>query len=105
MLVKSSLYASVGIVFSVLLFRRRPWPAFVGFGLGAGRAWEECDNVCYIVWAKSLMLIAITLVVQECCSTIKGRHANDETLTDHVVETRPSHQIVDEVTMVRHGSA
>jgi len=27
------------------LFRRRAWPAWVGLGFGAGRAWEECDNV------------------------------------------------------------
>jgi len=45
MLIRSSLGLSFGIVFSVLLFRRRAWPAWVGLGFGAGRAWEECDSV------------------------------------------------------------
>ncbi|CBX96621.1 Mitochondrial inner membrane organizing system component [Plenodomus lingam] len=44
MLIRSGLGVSFGIVFSVLLFKRRAWPAFVGLGFGAGRAWEECDN-------------------------------------------------------------
>jgi inner membrane organizing system protein 1 len=45
MLIRSTLGASFGVIFSVLLFKRRAWPAFVGLGFGAGRAWEECDNV------------------------------------------------------------
>ncbi|KAF2137523.1 uncharacterized protein K452DRAFT_291571 [Aplosporella prunicola CBS 121167] len=44
MLIRSGLGLSFGIVFSVLLFKRRAWPAFVGLGFGAGRSWEECDN-------------------------------------------------------------
>ncbi|KAF2188934.1 DUF543-domain-containing protein [Zopfia rhizophila CBS 207.26] len=44
MLIRSGLGLSFGIVFSVLLFKRRAWPAYVGLGFGAGRAWEECDN-------------------------------------------------------------
>ncbi|CAE7021911.1 hypothetical protein CFE70_003073 [Pyrenophora teres f. teres 0-1] len=44
MLIRSGLGLSFGVVFSVLLFKRRAWPAFVGLGFGAGRAWEECDN-------------------------------------------------------------
>ncbi|KAF2851498.1 DUF543-domain-containing protein [Plenodomus tracheiphilus IPT5] len=44
MLIRSGLGVSFGVVFSVLLFKRRAWPAFVGLGFGAGRAWEECDN-------------------------------------------------------------
>jgi inner membrane organizing system protein 1 len=28
----------------VLLFKRRAWPAFVGAGFGAGRAYEECNS-------------------------------------------------------------
>ncbi|KAK6952948.1 Mitochondrial inner membrane organizing system component [Daldinia eschscholtzii] len=40
---KSSLGLGFGVVFSVLLFRRRAWPAFVGVGFGAGRAYEECN--------------------------------------------------------------
>lgn len=45
MLIRSGLGVSFGIVFSVLLFKRRAWPAWVGLGFGAGRAWEECDSV------------------------------------------------------------
>ncbi|KAF2154684.1 DUF543-domain-containing protein [Myriangium duriaei CBS 260.36] len=44
LLIRSTLGASFGVIFSVLLFKRRAWPAFVGLGFGAGRAWEECDN-------------------------------------------------------------
>ncbi|KAJ5224835.1 uncharacterized protein N7469_008338 [Penicillium citrinum] len=43
MIIKSSLGLSFGVVFSVLLFKRRAWPAWVGLGFGAGRAWEESD--------------------------------------------------------------
>jgi hypothetical protein len=45
MLIRSGLGLGFGVVFSVLLFKRRAWPAFVGLGFGAGRSWEECDNV------------------------------------------------------------
>jgi hypothetical protein len=44
-MIRSGLGLGFGVVFSVLLFKRRAWPAFVGLGFGAGRAWEECDNV------------------------------------------------------------
>ncbi|KAH6624279.1 hypothetical protein B0J18DRAFT_173539 [Chaetomium sp. MPI-SDFR-AT-0129] len=43
LIIKSSLGLGFGVVFSVLLFRRRAWPAFVGAGFGAGRAYEECN--------------------------------------------------------------
>ncbi|EDN04758.1 DUF543 domain-containing protein [Histoplasma ohiense] len=43
MIIRSSLGLSFGVIFSVLLFKRRAWPAFVGLGFGAGRAWEEAD--------------------------------------------------------------
>ncbi|CAF9918792.1 MAG: hypothetical protein ALECFALPRED_000829 [Alectoria fallacina] len=43
LLIRSSIGLSFGVVFSVLLFKRRAWPAWVGLGLGAGRAWEEAD--------------------------------------------------------------
>ncbi|PFH58458.1 hypothetical protein XA68_13664 [Ophiocordyceps unilateralis] len=43
LLVKSTLGLGFGVVFSVLLFKRRAWPAFVGVGFGAGRAYEECN--------------------------------------------------------------
>lgn len=44
MIIRSGLGLSFGIVFSVLLFKRRAWPAWVGLGFGAGRAWEEADG-------------------------------------------------------------
>ncbi|KLU81493.1 hypothetical protein MAPG_00581 [Magnaporthiopsis poae ATCC 64411] len=43
LLIKSTLGLGFGVVFSVLLFKRRAWPAFVGTGFGAGRAYEECN--------------------------------------------------------------
>ncbi|KAI9823770.1 MAG: Mitochondrial inner membrane organizing system component [Thelocarpon impressellum] len=43
LLIRSSLGLGFGVVFSVLIFKRRAWPAWVGLGFGAGRAWEECD--------------------------------------------------------------
>jgi len=41
--IKSGLGLGFGIVFSVLLFKRRAWPAWVGLGFGAGRGYAECD--------------------------------------------------------------
>ncbi|KAI9715360.1 MAG: Mitochondrial inner membrane organizing system component [Candelaria pacifica] len=43
MLIRSTLGLSFGVIFSVLLFKRRAWPAWVGLGFGAGRSWEEAD--------------------------------------------------------------
>ncbi|RJE18565.1 DUF543 domain protein [Aspergillus sclerotialis] len=43
MIIRSSLGLSFGVVFSVLLFKRRAWPVWLGTGFGAGRAWEEAD--------------------------------------------------------------
>jgi inner membrane organizing system protein 1 len=44
LVVKSALGAGFGIVFSVLLFKRRAWPATIGLGFGAGRGYAECDR-------------------------------------------------------------
>jgi inner membrane organizing system protein 1 len=44
LIIKSTLGLGFGVVFSVLLFKRRAWPAFVGVGFGAGRAYEECNS-------------------------------------------------------------
>ncbi|KAI6248406.1 MICOS complex subunit mic10 [Erysiphe necator] len=44
LLVRSTLGLSFGVIFSFLVFKRRAWPAFVGLGFGAGRAYEECNN-------------------------------------------------------------
>uniref|UniRef100_A0A3Q1CBM0 MICOS complex subunit MIC10 n=1 Tax=Amphiprion ocellaris TaxID=80972 RepID=A0A3Q1CBM0_AMPOC len=34
----------VGIVFSVLLFKRRTWPVAFGSGLGVGMGYTNCQN-------------------------------------------------------------
>ncbi|TGZ81648.1 DUF543-domain-containing protein, partial [Ascodesmis nigricans] len=44
LVVKAALGAGFGIVFSVLLFKRRAWPATFGLGVGAGRGYAECDR-------------------------------------------------------------
>ncbi|KAF4121157.1 mitochondrial inner membrane organizing system protein 1 [Geosmithia morbida] len=44
LIVRSSLGLGFGVVFSVLLFKRRAWPVFLGTGFGAGRAYEECNS-------------------------------------------------------------
>lgn len=44
LVIKSTLGLGFGVVFSVLLFKRRSWPAIVGLGFGAGRAYEECNS-------------------------------------------------------------
>ncbi|RKF72059.1 MICOS complex subunit mic10 [Golovinomyces cichoracearum] len=41
---RSTVGLSFGVIFSFILFRRRAWPAFLGAGFGAGRAYEECNN-------------------------------------------------------------
>lgn len=42
-IVKTGLGFGVGVVASVLLFRRRAFPVWLGTGFGAGRAWAEGD--------------------------------------------------------------
>ncbi|EXJ77139.1 hypothetical protein A1O3_10297 [Capronia epimyces CBS 606.96] len=42
--IRSALGFSFGVIFSVLLFKRRAWPVWLGTGFGAGRAWEEADG-------------------------------------------------------------
>lgn len=44
LLIRSGLGLSFGVIFSVLIFKRRMWPVWLGTGIGAGRAIEECDN-------------------------------------------------------------
>jgi MICOS complex subunit MIC10 len=51
MLIRSGLGLSFGVIFSVLLFKRRAWPAWVGLGFGAGRAWEEADGMFRLAYA------------------------------------------------------
>ncbi|CAF3261033.1 unnamed protein product [Rotaria socialis] len=33
-----------GIVFSALLFKRRPWPIIFGTGIGIGMGYSNCQN-------------------------------------------------------------
>lgn len=47
LLIRSTIGAGFGVIFSVLLFKRRAFPVWLGTGFGAGRAWEECDSVCW----------------------------------------------------------
>lgn len=42
-IVKTGLGFGAGVVASVLLFRRRAFPVWLGTGFGAGRAWAEGD--------------------------------------------------------------
>lgn len=44
LVIRSGLGFSFGVIFSVLLFKRRAWPVYFGSGFGAGRAWEEADG-------------------------------------------------------------
>lgn len=57
LIIRSSLGLSFGVVFSVLLFKRRAWPAWVGLGFGAGRAWEEAD--CTFMQLRSTPFLPI----------------------------------------------
>ena len=72
MLIRSGLGLSFGVVFSVLLFKRRAWPATVGLGFGAGRAWEECDNVWHPVPEDTSGVLTVAPVVQARSLAPKG---------------------------------
>ncbi|RMD39394.1 hypothetical protein DV735_g5739, partial [Chaetothyriales sp. CBS 134920] len=41
--IRGGLGFSFGVIFSVLLFKRRAWPVWFGTGFGIGRAYEEAD--------------------------------------------------------------
>ncbi|EEB06931.1 eukaryotic protein [Schizosaccharomyces japonicus yFS275] len=43
MLVKSGIGLGVGVLSSVLLFRRASWPVWSGLGFGLGKSYAECD--------------------------------------------------------------
>ncbi|PBK82404.1 DUF543-domain-containing protein, partial [Armillaria gallica] len=44
LLVKAGVGFSVGVVASVILFRRRTWPIALSTGFGAGAAYADCDR-------------------------------------------------------------
>ncbi|KAI0752596.1 hypothetical protein C8Q80DRAFT_1147181 [Daedaleopsis nitida] len=44
LVVKSGVGFSVGVIASVILFRRRAWPVALGSGFGAGMAYADCDR-------------------------------------------------------------
>jgi inner membrane organizing system protein 1 len=43
-IVKTGAGIGVGMVFSLLLFRRRPWPVTLGGGFGLGYALSNCQH-------------------------------------------------------------
>ncbi|KAG6828281.1 hypothetical protein H0H92_008553 [Tricholoma furcatifolium] len=43
-LVKAGVGFSVGVVASVVFFRRRTWPIALSTGFGAGAAYADCDR-------------------------------------------------------------
>ncbi|TPP64822.1 MICOS complex subunit MIC10 [Fasciola gigantica] len=43
-LIKTGSGAFIGIIFSVLLAKRRPWPVVFGTGLGLGMSISNCNN-------------------------------------------------------------
>ncbi|GJE93396.1 DUF543-domain-containing protein [Phanerochaete sordida] len=44
LLVKSGVGFSVGVIASVVLFKRRAWPIALSTGFGAGAAYADCDR-------------------------------------------------------------
>ncbi|CAN3376712.1 hypothetical protein DIURU_004508 [Diutina rugosa] len=44
-LIKTGLGFGAGVLASVLLFRRRAWPVWVGVGFGLGRGYSEGDAI------------------------------------------------------------
>ncbi|KAH7883020.1 hypothetical protein F5I97DRAFT_1938894 [Phlebopus sp. FC_14] len=44
LLVKSGVGFGVGVVASVILFRRRTWPVALSTGFGMGAAYADCDR-------------------------------------------------------------
>ncbi|KDE02324.1 hypothetical protein MVLG_07107 [Microbotryum lychnidis-dioicae p1A1 Lamole] len=44
-IVKAGIGFGAGVVCSAILFRRRPWPVFVGLGFGLGQGYSDCERV------------------------------------------------------------
>ncbi|KAI6165305.1 hypothetical protein EDD17DRAFT_1775068 [Pisolithus thermaeus] len=45
LLVKAGVGFGVGVVASVILFRRRTWPVALSTGFGMGAAYADCDRL------------------------------------------------------------
>lgn len=99
LLIRSTLGASFGVIFSVLLFKRRAWPVWAGLGFGAGRAWEECDsvreNICILVLVQDY-----TSCRKPSCSRLRvpsgfPRTHNITRETDNSVELQASDLIIE----------
>ncbi|KDQ56762.1 hypothetical protein JAAARDRAFT_36252 [Jaapia argillacea MUCL 33604] len=45
LLVKTGVGFSIGVVASVIAFRRRAWPVAFTTGIGSGIAWADCDRL------------------------------------------------------------
>ncbi|UJR28183.1 hypothetical protein I4U23_009436 [Adineta vaga] len=43
-IVKTASGIALGIIFSAVLFKRRPWPVFLGTGIGLGMGYGNCQN-------------------------------------------------------------
>lgn len=43
-IVKTGIGFSAGVLLSVLLFRRRSWPVWLGTGFGLGSGWTDCER-------------------------------------------------------------
>ncbi|BFZ58071.1 Mitochondrial inner membrane organizing system component [Savitreella phatthalungensis] len=43
-IVKGGIGFGAGVIASVVLFRRRPWPVFTGLGFGLGQSYSECNR-------------------------------------------------------------
>lgn len=78
MIIRSSLGLSFGVVFSVLLFKRRAWPVWLGTGFGAGRAWEEADG--RFTYSGRVQLLSSTC----------AKHGNDSSMTNINTSILPS---------------
>lgn len=58
LLVKMGGGLGLGVVFSVVLFGRRPWPMFFGLGSGFGMAYSNCQKAFNDPFAGNYVMAA-----------------------------------------------